>query len=63
MTCSHPARKCKGSGWERGTDSRNILAHNYLEIDANRVYGYLERDIDDFERFAQFIVAYLNVNP
>lgn len=35
---------------------RNILVHNYLEIDARRVYRHLSEDLDDFDRFARVIV-------
>lgn len=35
---------------------RNILVHNYLEIDAHRVYRHLSEDLDDFDRFARVIV-------
>jgi uncharacterized protein YutE (UPF0331/DUF86 family) len=38
---------------------RNMLIYQYLEIDATRVYGYVESAIDDFEQFAKFIVDYL----
>lgn len=30
---------------------RNILVHEYLEIDRHRVYRALKRDLGDFERF------------
>jgi len=47
-------QKIKGIG-----GFRNILVHNYLDIDSEKVYGYLEGDIDDFEQFAKFIIDYL----
>ena len=39
---------------------RNILVHNYLEVDVDLVYRFLQSDMDDFERFAELIVAYLD---
>ena len=34
---------------------RNILVHDYLEIDSAIVYGHLAEELDDFDRFAQEI--------
>jgi uncharacterized protein YutE (UPF0331/DUF86 family) len=34
---------------------RNILVHEYLEIDRHRVYHMLERDLADFDRFIKAI--------
>jgi uncharacterized protein YutE (UPF0331/DUF86 family) len=34
---------------------RNILVHEYLEIDRHRVYHMLERDLGDFDRFIKAI--------
>ena len=34
---------------------RNILVHEYLEIDRHRVYRVLEDDLGDFERFVQAV--------
>ena len=35
---------------------RNILVHDYLEMDARRVYRHLREDLDDLDRFARVIV-------
>ena len=35
---------------------RNILVHDYIEIDADLVYGHLQTGLDDFDRFAREIV-------
>ena len=32
---------------------RNILVHEYLEIDRNRVYAVLARELGDFEKFVR----------
>jgi uncharacterized protein YutE (UPF0331/DUF86 family) len=32
---------------------RNILVHEYLEIDRRRVYRILKKDLGDFEKFIQ----------
>jgi uncharacterized protein YutE (UPF0331/DUF86 family) len=34
---------------------RNILVHEYLEIDRHRVYSALENDLPDFEKFIRAI--------
>lgn len=35
----------------------NILVHDYLEIDSNIVYRNLAEGLDDFDEFAQQIIA------
>jgi uncharacterized protein YutE (UPF0331/DUF86 family) len=37
---------------------RNALVHDYLDLDPNRVFGYLSQ-LDDFVSFAQYIEALL----
>ena len=34
---------------------RNILVHEYLEIDRHRVYRVLKNDLNDFERFIKAV--------
>ena len=34
---------------------RNVLVHDYLEIDRHRVYGVLKRDLEDFEKFIKAV--------
>jgi uncharacterized protein YutE (UPF0331/DUF86 family) len=34
---------------------RNLLVHEYLEIDRHRVYGVLEKDLGDFEKFIKAV--------
>jgi uncharacterized protein YutE (UPF0331/DUF86 family) len=38
---------------------RNILVHEYLEIDRRRVYQILRDDLDDFERFIRAVTKLL----
>lgn len=38
---------------------RNVLVHLYVEVDLDRVYGYIQKDLGDFETFASHIAAYL----
>ena len=38
---------------------RNILVHQYTEVDVGKMYEVLQQHLDDFDRFAQFIKAYL----
>ena len=35
---------------------RNILVHDYLEVNNDVVYGHLQSELDDFDRFARGIV-------
>lgn len=39
---------------------RNILIHNYLEVDRSLVYRFLPENIPDFERFIKMIVKFMN---
>jgi len=34
---------------------RNILVHEYLEIDRRKVYAVLKRDLGDFEKFIRAV--------
>lgn len=38
---------------------RNILVHDYLEIDPSKVYHNLIKALKDFEEFARYIVRYI----
>jgi len=38
---------------------RNILVHMYAEIDIEKVYKYLQNNLDDINNFAKFIAEYL----
>lgn len=44
------------------TGLRNILVHEYLEVDSKRIYGYLQ-NLQDFREFQKHILAYLQNNP
>lgn len=37
---------------------RNILEHEYARIDLAEVYRHLQHDLNDFERFAQYVIRY-----
>jgi len=39
---------------------RNILVHEYAKIDLTEVHRHLQKDLDDFEKFAKYIIEYLN---
>lgn len=41
---------------------RNILVHEYLAVDSEHVYAYLQR-LQDFREFQKYILAYLKNNP
>jgi len=38
---------------------RNILVHEYTKIDLAEVYRHLQQDLADFEKFAGYIIEYL----
>ena len=38
---------------------RNILVHDYLEIDLKRIYKFLKNDLSDFSEFAKYISKYV----
>lgn len=38
---------------------RNVLVHNYADLDDAAVYGALKKRLGDFDEFARAIVAYL----
>ncbi|MCX7792125.1 MAG: DUF86 domain-containing protein [Chloroflexaceae bacterium] len=39
---------------------RNLIVHDYAEIDNARVYGILKKHLDDFDAYAQAIADYLS---
>ncbi|MBI1870251.1 MAG: DUF86 domain-containing protein [Chlamydiae bacterium] len=38
---------------------RNIIVHEYAEVDMKKVHPFLENDLEDFEHFSQYIAEYL----
>jgi uncharacterized protein YutE (UPF0331/DUF86 family) len=38
---------------------RNVLVHMYAKIDIDRLYYYLENNLEDIERFGEYIARYL----
>jgi uncharacterized protein YutE (UPF0331/DUF86 family) len=38
---------------------RNVLVHLYAKIDIERLYYYLENNLEDIERFGEYIARYL----
>lgn len=38
---------------------RNVLVHMYVKIDIDRLYYYLENNLEDIERFGEYIARYL----
>ena len=41
---------------------RNILVHEYLEVDLREVYDALQNRLDDFRDFAECVVKFLDAN-
>ena len=38
---------------------RNILIHEYINIDHRKVYDSLQNNLDDFRRFSQYVYEWL----
>jgi uncharacterized protein YutE (UPF0331/DUF86 family) len=38
---------------------RNVLVHLYLDVDLQKVYFYLQNDLQDFERYMHYVGEYL----
>lgn len=41
---------------------RNILVHDYVEIDSERMYEYLQNNLNDFDKFIKAIAKFLKSN-
>jgi len=41
---------------------RNVLIHLYLEVDLQRVYRYLQENLEDFEIFARYVSEWLQIH-
>ena len=41
---------------------RNLLVHEYLQIDFNKTYEILQNHLEDFRTFASYIVEFLGAN-
>ena len=40
---------------------RNLLVHDYVEVDPERVYDFLQNRIEDFEEFMKYITVHLKL--
>jgi uncharacterized protein YutE (UPF0331/DUF86 family) len=38
---------------------RNILVHEYTDVDLNKVYAHLQKDLQDFDFYAKCITQYI----
>lgn len=38
---------------------RNILVHDYIDVDTEKLHNLLEGGLDDFKKFARYIANYL----
>jgi len=45
---------------EKMAGFRNILVHLYMKVDLQKVYDYMQNDLEKFEQFAQYVSQYLN---
>jgi uncharacterized protein YutE (UPF0331/DUF86 family) len=41
---------------------RNILVHEYADVDLNKVYDHLQNDLQDFDFYAKCITQYIKSN-
>lgn len=39
---------------------RNILVHEYAKVDLEEIHRHLMNDLSDFEKFAKYIIEFLN---
>ncbi|MFB6294979.1 MAG: DUF86 domain-containing protein, partial [Candidatus Nanohaloarchaea archaeon] len=44
--------------FEAAAGFRNVLVHQYADVDVERLHGYLTENLDDFDTFAREIAAY-----
>lgn len=42
---------------------RNLLVHEYIEVEVEKIVSLLENRLDDFKHFAQYIVEFLQEHP
>lgn len=45
--------------FEKAIGFRNVLVHHYAEVDLNKLYEYLQKNLKDFDTFARHVVRYL----
>ncbi len=45
------------------TGLRNILVHLYWEVDDSQIYDDLQQHLGDFDRYAQYITAFVSGHP
>ena len=45
--------------FEHAASFRNVLVHMYADINVEKVYSYLQNNLDDFDEFAKFIARHL----
>ena len=38
---------------------RNVLVHHYAEVDLDKFYNHLQKDLKDFDTFARHIASFL----
>lgn len=38
---------------------RNILVHDYVDVDLQKIYNYLQNDLGDFEKFIMALAKFL----
>jgi uncharacterized protein YutE (UPF0331/DUF86 family) len=48
---------------EKMAKFRNIIVHQYEEVDAEIVITILKKHLSDFERFKEAVLAYLKTLP
>lgn len=51
-----------GSRFASVSGLRNILVHEYAEIDLERIYNYLQENLSDFDLFAREIARFIKEN-
>jgi uncharacterized protein YutE (UPF0331/DUF86 family) len=42
---------------------RNLIIHEYLEIDYEQIYRIIQEDLEDLTTFAEHVEKFLEANP
>lgn len=49
-----------GENFSKAVGFRNILVHDYVDVDYGKLYAYLINNMADFERFIKEILKFIN---
>ena len=52
-----------GAGFRHIAGLRNVLVHDYIDVDMEVIARVLEENLDDFEEFTRWVERYLDEPP